>query len=275
MPARQAFDGGRASAGGARRGGVVYVEVRNEDLDPWLRGSCCEARRSRPPPEGDPRPAPAYLEAAGRDGVDRQPWIVAAILPQLDYLADMAVRETMDKLVYGIAQRTGREVGGLESLDEQLGLFEALTKEQQAKMLDSTLATLEKDAKEGKEGKGAMAALIDAFLRGDAEAVRKAVEDAESAGDEDVKKFLDNLLYRRNEIMVERLLERTKAMADKTIFVAVGAAHYPGERGMLELLAKKGWKTRRVALDEKIPPRKEPAAPAAARPDPTEPVPAK
>jgi uncharacterized protein YbaP (TraB family) len=129
-------------------------------------------------------------------------------------------------------------------------------------MVDASIAGLEEDAKEGKRR---MEALVDVFLRGDAEGVAKMLADAGAAGDEEVKKFLEALVYKRNEVMVERLLERAKGRADKTIFLAVGAAHFPGERGILDLLAKKGLKARRVAPDEKIPPRKAPTpAPAGA-----------
>src|SRR3546814_9044049 len=57
------------------------------------------------------------------------------------------------------------------------------------------------------------------------------------------KAFLDD----RNHRMVERLvplLERGKA------FVAVGAAHLPGEEGMLHLLEQQGYRITRVYRSE-------------------------
>ncbi|QNK76728.1 TraB/GumN family protein [Winogradskyella sp. PAMC22761] len=52
------------------------------------------------------------------------------------------------------------------------------------------------------------------------------------------KFFRENMLYIRNENMVVSL---DKLMPTKSVFAGVGAAHLPGERGMINLLRKRGY----------------------------------
>jgi uncharacterized protein YbaP (TraB family) len=243
---------------------VVLVEVRNEELDPVkLRPRLFlpdETRLSDVLPAATLERLHAHLEkrGLGAEAFDRyRAWVVATTLPQLDKLTELSLHEPMDKLLYAIAQRAGREVAGLETIDEQLSLFESLTNEQQARMVDAAITTIEKNAESGRD---VLADLTAVYLRGDAEGLLKVIADAEAAGDDENKKFLADLLYKRNELMVDRLLERAKTRADKTMFVAVGAAHLPGDRGVIALLGKKGWKSRRVGVDDEIPAR--PKAPA-------------
>jgi uncharacterized protein YbaP (TraB family) len=51
--------------------------------------------------------------------------------------------------------------------------------------------------------------------------------------------FRQILLYDRNQVMVQRIFEKT---ADKKTFVAIGAAHLPGEKGVLRGLKQLGCK---------------------------------
>lgn len=50
--------------------------------------------------------------------------------------------------------------------------------------------------------------------------------------------FTDLLLFRRNQNWVKKLKD---LMPDKTLLIAVGAGHLPGEKGMIELLRKEGY----------------------------------
>jgi uncharacterized protein YbaP (TraB family) len=54
----------------------------------------------------------------------------------------------------------------------------------------------------------------------------------------DRQTFIDALLWQRNARMVERLLP---VLETGRAFIAVGALHLPGERGLLGLLARRGY----------------------------------
>lgn len=50
--------------------------------------------------------------------------------------------------------------------------------------------------------------------------------------------YLENMLFKRNEIMTKSM---DSIMKKGSLFAAVGAAHLPGNRGMIEMLRKKGY----------------------------------
>jgi uncharacterized protein YbaP (TraB family) len=61
--------------------------------------------------------------------------------------------------------------------------------------------------------------------------------------------FDEKFLYRRNEIQANSIDSIIKS--GSTLFVGVGAAHLPGQRGVIELLRKKGYKLRPVKMGER------------------------
>jgi uncharacterized protein YbaP (TraB family) len=60
------------------------------------------------------------------------------------------------------------------------------------------------------------------------------------------KKLYDRLLVKRNVLMAERIDAMLAKKDGKRRFVALGAAHYGTDDGVLALLAAKGWPITRV-----------------------------
>ena len=58
-----------------------------------------------------------------------------------------------------------------------------------------------------------------------------------------VQAFTEQLIDDRNDHMVERMLPR---LAEGKAFIAVGALHLPGERGILKQLEDQGYRVTRV-----------------------------
>lgn len=67
--------------------------------------------------------------------------------------------------------------------------------------------------------------------------------------------FDEKFLYRRNEIQANSIDSILKS--GSALFVGVGAAHLPGERGVIELLRSKGYKLRPVKMGERASREKE------------------
>jgi uncharacterized protein YbaP (TraB family) len=61
--------------------------------------------------------------------------------------------------------------------------------------------------------------------------------------------FDEKFLYRRNEIQANSIDSIIKS--GSVLFVGVGAAHLPGDRGVIELLRQKGYKLRPVKMGER------------------------
>jgi uncharacterized protein YbaP (TraB family) len=66
--------------------------------------------------------------------------------------------------------------------------------------------------------------------------------------------FREKFLYRRNEIQADAMDSIIKT---RSLFAGVGAAHLPGERGVIELLRKKGYKLRPVKMADRDAAQKE------------------
>jgi len=204
-----------------------------------------------------------YLAARGAPTLmlDRfKPAWAAVFIGLLDVLPLLATRVPMDKQLLSDAKKAGKEVGGLETAQEQIDVFEKIPADAAARFLDRSIEELEKA---GKEGKQPFDPMVDAYASGDPERLLAETDKMGAVEDEEIKKFARRMLPERNIVMVERILERSKP--GKTYFVAVGAGHYPGPEGILALLEKKGKKTRRLAADETIArpetsPAKEPEA---------------
>jgi uncharacterized protein YbaP (TraB family) len=56
--------------------------------------------------------------------------------------------------------------------------------------------------------------------------------------DEDVKAFTDKFLNERNMNWLPIIISQ---ISDKSSFIAVGALHLPGKKGIIELLREKGY----------------------------------
>jgi uncharacterized protein YbaP (TraB family) len=93
----------------------------------------------------------------------------------------------------------------------------------------------------------------------------KKVEDAYRKGDLDMldslealtvfsDAFQEKFLYKRNEIQANSI---DSIIKKSSLFVGVGAAHLPGERGVIEMLRKMGYKLRPVQMDDRNSAQKE------------------
>ncbi len=69
------------------------------------------------------------------------------------------------------------------------------------------------------------------------------MEDLTKKGDASLDQFADVLLYNRNRNWVNKM---ETLMPEKSVVIAVGAGHLPGEFGVIKLLRKAGYKVEPV-----------------------------
>lgn len=125
-----------------------------------------------------------------------------------------------------IANYRGMHVIGLETFDEQLRVFDGLDKEAMRSLLLESL-------KESKTTDKTMQKMVGLYKQQDIHGLYKLM--VRSA---DMKTSQDALLFNRNKRWAERLPD---VMSKSSVFIAVGAAHLPGEEGVLNLLRQKGY----------------------------------
>ncbi len=162
----------------------------------------------------------------------------------------------LDMALFGDAKKEDKVVGGLETIEEQLDIFDSLTLEEQTQLIVSTLDALEQAKESGAEAP--IQGLIDIYLKGDIDTMMEAMLSQVDNSDPFTRKLMKRVLDDRNVLMADRMIEKLKLNPDKTHFVAVGAAHYGGDMGILNLLRKKGYTVWRATKMEHLegPPKK-------------------
>lgn len=165
-----------------------------------------------------------------------------ALLPLLIYpaqeLAWMARGEkVLDDWLRTEARRQSKSLHGLESYREHLALFTDASESEQAVLISDMLA-------DHAQLDALWERTLEVYLAGDAAAIHAESNDLSGTTDpEAAEAFRQRLIDDRNRLMVERMLP---LMAKEATFVAVGAAHLPGERGILRLLEQRGFTVTRL-----------------------------
>jgi len=147
---------------------------------------------------------------------------------------DVDFMATVDGQLYQRSESLGLKIVPLESVDEQLDLFDRLTRPEALALLRDSLADLE-------AGHPQFDRLLTAYAAGDEAAIAAAV--ADDFKDPSVRRLSEPLLYQRNQIMAGRAEPYLKHGG---AFVAVGAAHLVGPRSIIAILRAKGLKISRL-----------------------------
>lgn len=139
-----------------------------------------------------------------------------------------------------LAKRAGKPIVQLESMAEQIAMFNAMPPPAQESMLRATLDGLA-EAKMAAE----LDELVAAWSKGDPEAILRAVEREFEGLDEQTANTLFARVYDdRNQAMAAKV--ETLLRGARVHFVAIGAGHLAGPTGLPKLLEKQGFKVRRL-----------------------------
>ncbi len=129
------------------------------------------------------------------------------------------------------AKEASKPTGGLETIDFQISIFDSIPYEAQANML---LETVRADAELSAED-GGMQEIFELYKKQDIEELQMMMNDSD---DPVTKEFGDLFLFQRNRNWIPIIEE---LVSKKSIFIAVGAAHLPGEAGVISLLQQRGY----------------------------------
>jgi uncharacterized protein YbaP (TraB family) len=129
-----------------------------------------------------------------------------------------------------LAEKAGKEIKGLESIEYQMGLMDSIPYAKQAQYL---VQSLQSDIKK----ESALDSIFNIYLAQDIEAMHQSLDDG------DLSEYDSMLLINRNRNWIP---VATTHMKQKPCFFAVGAAHIGGPDGMITLLRKQGFKLKPV-----------------------------
>ncbi|OQP60479.1 hypothetical protein A3860_33375 [Niastella vici] len=154
-----------------------------------------------------------------------------------DYLEKGEMATFLDAYLYNIARRQGKWVGGVEDMADQAGLMEDLVDKSDIDMLLASDTSVTK-----KAANNMMENMVEMYCNQDLAGI-EAMTGSSSP------EFKDLLLIKRNVKMARRIDSLT---ALRTMFIAVGAAHLPGDSGVIHLLRSRGFRVEPVISSKKI-----------------------
>ena len=150
-----------------------------------------------------------------------------------DNTSDFEEDTYLDLYIYQTGKKLGKKVAGVEQYEQSMKLMAEAFRD----------AAKEKNKKEKSfdyDEEFSPAKLQEAYRAGNLDQL-DSINKLNSQSDAFDEKFL----YRRNEIQansIDSILKRS------SLFVGVGAAHLPGDRGVIELLRRKGYKLRPIYM---------------------------
>jgi hypothetical protein len=124
-------------------------------------------------------------------------------------------------------QEPKKPVKGLETAAFQAGLFDSIPYEKQAKELVDYLDSMDQNKKITQQ-------LAVLYTSQDLDGIQ-ALSDKD---DPEMNGYMDLLLYNRNRKWAKEL---DGLLPGKSLLIAVGAGHLPGQQGVIELLRKEGY----------------------------------
>jgi len=140
----------------------------------------------------------------------------------------------LDLVLYENAKQQHKPVCGLETAEEQVSVFEGTPLEDQILLLQQMVKYPYAQDKQLEQ-------LTEKYLArdiGGLVALSQEFDDATPQEQKSAEAFLLRLIDDRNARMVERMLPR---LQQGSAFIAVGALHLPGEKGILQLLTERGY----------------------------------
>ena len=145
----------------------------------------------------------------------------------------------LDIYLFDIARRGGKWIGGVEDAKDQQVLLGMIS---ESDILELALSENNETSKKAEDAFGEY--FINAYVRNDLQ----AIDSLSSLGD---TTYQDAVLVKRNKKMAFRMDSLSHV---RTMVFAVGAAHLPGDKGLIALLKEKGYTVTPVFSSKKIKP---------------------
>lgn len=142
---------------------------------------------------------------------------------------------TQDIKLMQIALSANVDITALETMEELLSTLQGIPLSDQVEILNDTVCNHAEILQQARE-------LVNLYINKDLAAIIR-LNDEPHHDEEVFKRYIERMLYSRNERMlgkIEQYLEQGNA------FIAVGASHLPGERGLLKMLEEMGNTVERI-----------------------------
>ena len=160
-----------------------------------------------------------------------KPWAVFTLLSR----PPPVTGQVLDDLLNAQAVQQGKSVHGLETVDELVAVLDAMPIVEQVEILVDTICNRDRLGAQLEE-------LTALYLRQDV-AGMLAMNAASHQDEALFERFMQRILYQRSRRMARRIRDH---LGEETLFIAVGALHLPGKRGILRDLEADGYLITRI-----------------------------
>jgi uncharacterized protein YbaP (TraB family) len=143
---------------------------------------------------------------------------------------------SLDETLWKNARMLGKTTTGVETFAEQLLILEKITLEQHLQNLTWLVKNFNRQRRRVKK-------MLEWYRRGEIRQLYQAAK-------RDAKGLRRVLIYDRNALMAQRFAEIARR---EPLFCAVGAAHLAGQKGMLRLLKRAGFRVEPVGFEVMAP----------------------
>ena len=168
-----------------------------------------------------------------------KPWALAMFfsVPQAEFARASMGEVPLDQWLQNEARARGKPVYALETGDEQIALFNGLSEADQLAMLESAI-------KDNARIEALFEDMTARYLARDVGGIySEMLVQSQSMNKQLLELFLLRFNDERNRTMIARMAER---LAEGGAFIAIGALHLPGERGLVSLLRNQGYRVERA-----------------------------
>jgi uncharacterized protein YbaP (TraB family) len=138
---------------------------------------------------------------------------------------------TLDEALMQTAVSLDKSIFGLETMDELVATLENISMEDQVEILNDSVCNHANIISDTRK-------LVQLYLERDLAGI-SAFNEQSHHDEATFERFMQSVVLNRNSRMLERMNEY---LLNGGAFIAVGAAHLPGDRGLLNNLAKTGYK---------------------------------
>jgi len=171
-----------------------------------------------------------------------RPWMVGMYLQMIDAMPYMQ-GVALDMQLTNRAHEEDKEVGGIETVDEQLAALAFGSEEEQIKLLGIAIDDMiEKYDNEISD----IELMLNYYLEGDIDGLWEFATAELLDASQLERDAFDALLTVRNDNMADRINKRIKANPESVTFYAFGALHFAGPQGVDALLRGMGYEVERV-----------------------------
>jgi uncharacterized protein len=158
-----------------------------------------------------------------------KPILAATTLQQGAIACDETV--AVDQVIMQEAKANDKKIKGLETMSFQAGLLDSIPYKLQAQQLVTYI--------DGAANADASDKMLEQMFEAYRNQDLKKLEELTVETDPAMASFTDIMLYHRNQNWVKKLKD---LLPNKALLIAVGAGHLPGEKGVINLLRKEGYK---------------------------------